>query len=733
MSKIFKIFYDDIKDIFTNFALLIVILALCILPSLYAWFNILASWDPYGNTGNIPIAVVNNDKGAVLSDKDINVGDQLIKKLKKNDSLGWKFVNSDTAKKGLESGKYYATIEIPSNFSSDLLSIISKDTKKAQIIYSVNEKINAIAPKITDKGASTIQLQVNQTVVKTAGEIVFNLLNDAGIKLEEELPKLTKIETSLLDVKNKFSKIDDTIAYASESIEKMDDVINSLNKNMPLIEETITNASNLSSNVGNFLQNTQNNLGQISPIIQRDLQALNSISASAANTASALIDAINSNYEQAPQLIDNLSSKLNNLHNVSGDLVSLLTKLNHISNNANLTETINKLNSVNSKLESSIGFLNNVKNQIEAGEEPSLSNLNTILTVLNDVNSITSNILNNYDSSIKNPINQIFSQGIDVSENVGDLLKNAKNEIPKVKSLLSSLSGFSENAQDTIALANEKIPQAKTILNDLIDAVSKINNSKDTQDLIDFLRNDVMVKADFLESPVDIVQHSLYPMANYGASMTPFYTTLSLWVGILLLTSLLTTEVHVHNHDLENENHDIDEDNDEYTYKPYQVYLGRGLTFLTIALIQALIVSVGDIFILKVKMDNPFLFVLIALFVGTVFNFIVYSLVSIFGNIGKALCVILLVLQVAGSGGTFPIEVTPKFFHILYPFFPFTYGISAMREAIGGIYLPNLSRDLSVLFVFLAASITINIFLKAPINRLFHKFVSKLENSRLTE
>ena len=549
MTKIFKVFYDDIKDIFTNFALLIVVLALCILPSLYAWFNIYASWDPYGNTGNIPIAVVNKDKGTTLSDKNINVGDQVVKKLKDNDALGWEFVNSDYARKGLENGKYYATIEIPSSFSEDLASILSKKTTKAKIIYSVNEKINAIAPKITDKGASSIQSQVNSEFIKTVGEIAFTLLNDTGVKLQEELPKLTKIETSLIDVKNKFATIDNTVKYGSESIEKMNGVINSLNKNMPLIEKTITTASDLSSDASSFLQNTQNNLSDLGPIIKRDLQILNSVSASAANSASALIEAINSNYEDAPQRIDDLTSKLNNLHNVSSNIVGLLTKINQITNGQHLNDSINKLNTINSKLETSINILNTVKSQIEANEQPSLTKLNSMLTLLNDVNSITSNLVNNYDSTIKNPINKILNQGIGVSENVGELLKNAQAEIPKVKSLLASLSGFSENAEGTIALANEKIPEAKAILNDFIDAISKINNSEDTKDLINFLKNDVMTNVDFLKSPVDIVQKTIYPMTNYGASMTPFYTTLCLWVGILLLTSLLTTEVHVKGED----------------------------------------------------------------------------------------------------------------------------------------------------------------------------------------
>ena len=198
-----------------------------------------------------------------------------------------------------------------------------------------------------------------------------------------------------------------------------------------------------------------------------------------------------------------------------------------------------------------------------------------MLTLLNDVNSITSNLVNNYDSTIKNPINN--SKGCGGVMRVAPIgLMYNKKEAFRLGCDCAALthghpSGYISGGMlsciiscITIALANEKIPEAKAILNDFIDAISKINNSEDTKDLINFLKNDVMTNVDFLKSPVDIVQKTIYPMTNYGASMTPFYTTLCLWVGILLLTSLLTTEVHVKG-----------EDDDQY--KPYQVYLGRGL------------------------------------------------------------------------------------------------------------------------------------------------------------
>ena len=120
MKNIFKIYKNDLKDIFTNKVLLVIILGLCVLPSLYAWFNIKASWDPYGNTGNISVAVVNKDLGAEIMNKKVNIGDELVNKLKNNKDLGWKFVDSKKALEGVNDGTYYAYIEIPSNFSENL-------------------------------------------------------------------------------------------------------------------------------------------------------------------------------------------------------------------------------------------------------------------------------------------------------------------------------------------------------------------------------------------------------------------------------------------------------------------------------------------------------------------------------------------------------------------------------------------------------------------------------------
>lgn len=714
MKKIIDIYKKDMKDIFKNYAMLIVVLALCILPSLYAWFNIKASWDPYGNTSNISVAVVNNDKGTTLRDKPINVGDELIDKLKENDNLGWKFVDKSTALKGVKDGTYYASIEIPSNFSTDLTSLITSKVKKGEIIYTVNEKINAIAPKITDKGASTIQLQVNQTVVETVSEILFETFNEIGIELEKQIPKLSDIENTLVEVQGKFVDVNKTVNLASESISKIQNLANDLKKDLPLIQETLKNSKGLSSDVKDFLQSSKGSVNDIIPVIKNDISLINDISTSIVDVSNSLIEAASKGSDEALKLIDNLSVKLNSLSNTNKSLIKFLSKLNAITPNHPLTDTINQLQSIDSKVSQAISALSTAKDQISSGQTPSLDILNKINQVGNDIQGITSNIYSNFDTKITTPINNIFDKGFTVADDVIKVLENAEAKLPQANDILDNVLQLSAKGDEGIKFAKENIPKAEKIINELVSAIKKVNNEDDLSELVSLLKNDIVSEKDFLKEPVTINEHKLYPIKNYGAGMTPFYTVLSLWVGLLLLSSLISAEV-----------------NGEY--KSFEIYFGRGLTYATIAIIQALIVSVGDIYLLGVSVVNPTVLILGSIFTSIVFTFIVYSLISVFGNVGKAFGIVLLVIQVAGSGGTFPIEVTPKFFQMVNPYLPFTYSISMLREAVGGVYQPVLTRDITILSIYIVIFLILSLILKKPLNKLFEGFKNKFSESRLSE
>lgn len=713
MKNIFKIYKNDLKDIFTNKVLLVIIIGLCILPSLYAWFNIKASWDPYGNTGNISVAVINKDSGAEIMNKKVNMGDELVKELKTNKDLGWKFVDRKKALEGVNSGKYYAYIEIPSNFSENLTSLVSKDIKKGTIIYTVNEKINAIAPKITNKGAITIQNEVNQTVVKTVSEVVLKAFKEAGIEIEKQLPKLSTLENNLVEVQGKFKDIDKVVDTAVDATDKVSDIIKDIQNDMPLIKDTITNSKNLSSDIKIFLNDSKTGLSQLSPILKNDLGLISEISSNAKNAVSDLIDAINKGSESAPQLIDNLSTKLSDLASSTNTLTKFLEKLNKLVPGNQLKSVIDSLNSISAKLDTAVSSLQTIKNQVANGEKPPLTNLNNLLKVIGDVNTITSSILNNFDSKIQGPISNIIEDSFKVADNIIAVLDSAEKKLPAVEDILNTTLSFSGSAEKGASFIKEKLPYAKSVVDTLVDSMKKINNSSEINELISLLKSDVLKRSDFLKQPVDLVENRLYPIKNYGSAMAPFYTVLSLWVGILLLMSLLSTNVHG-------------------DYKPNEVYFGRGLTFLTLTIIQALIVSLGDIYFLKVQAVNIPLFILISVFTSIVFTAIVYSLVSIFGNVGKAIGVVLLVIQVAGSGGTFPIQVTPQFFQNVYPLLPFTYAISAMREAVGGIYMPNLTKDISTLAIFIVVFVIFTVFFKKPINKVTEKIQDRFNESDLT-
>lgn len=713
MKNIFKIYKNDLKDIFTNKVLLVIIIGLCILPSLYAWFNIKASWDPYGNTGNISVAVINEDSGAEIMNKKVNMGDELVKELKTNKDLGWKFVDRKKALEGVNSGKYYAYIEIPSNFSENLASLVSKDIKKGTIIYTVNEKINAIAPKITSKGATTIQNEVNQTVVKTVSEVVLKAFKEAGIEIEKQLPKLSTLENNLVEVQGKFKDIDKVVDTAVDATDKVSDIIKDIQNDMPLIKDTITNSKNLSSDIKSFLNDSKTGLSQLSPILKNDLGLISEISSNAKNAVSDLIDAINKGSESAPQLIDNLSTKLSDLASSTNTLTKFLEKLNKLVPGNQLKSVIDSLNSISAKLDTAVSSLQTIKNQVANGEKPPLTNLNNLLKVIGDVNTITSSILNNFDSKIQGPISNIIEDSFKVADNIIAVLDSAEKKLPAVEDILNTTLSFSGSAEKGASFIKEKLPYAKSVVDTLVDSMKKINNSSEVNELISLLKSNVLKRSDFLKQPVDLVENRLYPIKNYGSAMAPFYTVLSLWVGILLLMSLLSTNVHG-------------------DYKPNEVYFGRGLTFLTLTIIQALIVSLGDIYFLKVQAVNIPLFILISVFTSIVFTAIVYSLVSIFGNVGKAIGVVLLVIQVAGSGGTFPIQVTPQFFQNVYPLLPFTYAISAMREAVGGIYMPNLTKDISTLAIFIVVFVIFTVFFKKPINKVTEKIQDRFNESDLT-
>ena len=716
IKNIWTIYKEDLKRIFTNYAALIVILALCILPSLYAWFNIKASWDPYGQeaTSQIKIGVINNDKGTELNGKAINIGDQVIDQLKENDLMGWQFVDEAEGERALEEGTFYATITIPDNFSKDITSLVTSDVKKGQMIYRVNEKINAIAPKLTSKGATGVQENINQTIVETVSGILFEAGKGLGLEIQETvLPQLSHVYDQLEELISKFGDMNSLVQTAHNGGIQLKDLIASIQTDLPLIETTITSAKTTITSLESFMDTSKSALSDFMPTLKNDLLLIQTIADELNTYVSQIEEAILSGSDKAPELIENLITKVESTQSLVRSFVKVLESFNKFPA-GRFDDLISQLQGVNGELDKAKDFLQQLHDTTVNGGEPNLTVLNNIKTLLSSVSSTASAIYNRFDSAIVPSLNNVIDQAYSTATNVLQVLKEAETKLPDVASLLNTAYEGADKGIDAIEYINSKLPEAENKVREVTAKLGDINESQSLQEVLTLLQEAVTERQNFMSSPVDLVEETIFPMHNYGTAMTPFYSVLAQWVGMTLLISMLS--VHA-----------------KGEYRPSEEYFGKFLLFATIALVQGLIIALGDLYLLNIYCVNPGLFIVGILFTSITFTFIVYSLVSVFGNVGKVVSIILLVLQVAGSGGTFPIQLTPKFFQIINPFLPFTYAISFARESIGGIVENVLAKDIIIMCIYSVGAVLISLFLKKPINKLLQGFAEKFEESGLGE
>ncbi|RNB89565.1 YhgE/Pip domain-containing protein [Brevibacillus fluminis] len=714
MNKIGTIYWTDLKKIATNWAAAVVILGLVFLPSLYAWFNIKASWDPYSQTSGIAIAVANNDTGSAIRDKQINLGNEIVNSLKDNKKIGWTFVSEEEAIKGVQEGDYYASIVIPADFSAKIATIMTNNPQKAEIIYTVNEKINAISPKITAKGASGVIEEVNQNFIKTANGTIFRIFNEIGVELQNQLPTIEKLKALVFRLEGMFPEINQAVGRGLTDVERAAQIAAKVQQDLPLVAQLGKDGTDFSNRLGDFLTKSEDALISVSPTIKADLALLQQ-AAAAAEQLAVVLQENKPDPAVAKALIDQTIKRLTVAASVTDKLKQALTRLEDISDGTRLMPAINKLGQAQSRFQEQVATLTKIKNAIDKGEQPAAELVDHMHKLAAETNAIVGDILGRYDSEIQPSVLNAIEQAKKANQRVGAVLTDAVQKLPEVTRVVQDVAKAFATGKKELQTIQQNLPTYEAQLKALATKMRALDKEANLREIIDLLRHDAQKESEFFAEPVVLKENRLFPIPNYGSAMSPFFTTLSLWVGALLLVSLLTVEVH----------------HPETSYRSYQIYFGRFFTFLTIALLQSLFVTLGDIYLLGTYVCNKLWFVLFGLVLSAVFMLIVYTLVSVFGNIGKALAIVLLVLQLAGSGGTFPIQVTPPFFQAIHPFLPFTYAISMMREAVGGILWHVVTRDLMMLAVYVGIFLLLGLALKKVINRASTGFIQKAKESKL--
>ena len=685
MKNIIEIFRKDIKEVFRKTNTWIIIVGLIFLPSMYAWPNILSSWDPYGHTNNIKVAVTSEDDGATVDGKELNLGKSLVEGLKNNKNLDWQFVsNKQQAEDGVRIGDYYASIVVPKNFSQDMTSVSRTEPKRATIEYTVNEKINAISPKITNSGASAIANNISKNFVETANGIIFEKLHEAGIKFEENLPSIEKAKEEIFKLNDNFSTYESTLSELIGKVEYGYNILNNVQNTLPEIDRVATNSIMIADKAGITINNIQGFNERLLPIINNHLNVVEEVSKEANVIAKEL--------QQKPDKTEEIKARqkaLDNRLQASTERLQLVKNIfeyfNKLSSERLFNNQLERVTTLSNDITTIKEVNNNIYNKMDHYDEIADTVKEEFVNKSARVNEVSSNMNSKLNVEVAPLISQVLSKAEVNIDKVSGIIAGAQGELPAVERKLSETEVKISNAYGKLLSLQAQMPSAKSKIQKLTDEIKKADSGINKNQLFNLLKVDYKQQAEFFANPVKLQENKLYHIENYGSAMTPFYTVLSIWVGSLLMSSLLTTKV----------------EDEEKKYKPYQKYFGRGLLFVIISLFQTLIITLGDMYVLGTQATSPYRFVLYALLISLLFSSIIYTIVCILGNVGKAVCIVLLVLQLGSSGGTFPIQMTSEFFQALYPKVPFTYSIGLLREAVGGVYIPAVERDIKILFIYL--------------------------------
>ncbi len=723
MKKAFQIFRRDIKRLFHNTAAMLIVIGVCILPSLYAWFNIAANMDPYVNTADVKIAVANEDTGADNEKMSLNAGNTIISNLKENDQLGWTFVDRSSAIKGVKSGEYYAAIIIPKDFSSSLLSVLSGKIESPQLEYYINEKKNAIAPKFTDTGATTVQQEINDTFASVAAQTISEVIQGSAKDLTGNVNQLNvKINNNLADVKKNIAQYQKVLknfqSTTNESTELIEDTISTLNE----VKDAAASGNSALSDTSSLLKKSRAYAGDFSSTFSENISDGQTVFGDIYQSVSEKLGDFESSAGKANTTIKNSIDSLEDLSEKNAQILNKLSELNATLNSDDTLSTT--VNNEISKLEKQNTSLQELLTSLKTGSSGLENALKTAKTTTKELKSLSSKNKKSLQK-YKNNLNQTLLPGINnsldslsaLSGTLSATLTNISPTIDQInlilKQLDNSLTSTSSALSDTSGVLVTLDKELGNISSDL-----KTLQSSDIYEKILSLRGlDADSISDFMSSPVEIQSETIYSVKNYGSGMTPFYTNLALWVGGLILVSIFKQEV--------------DKDEEVNHFSPSSAYMGRWMLYAAVGLIQGFIVCLGDILLLGVQCVHPVLFTLAGMLCSFIYVSLIYALAITLKHIGKALCVLLIILQIPGSSGTFPIEMTPGFFQALHPLLPFTYGINAMRECVAGMYGNYYIKNLLILLIFIPIAFFIGLVLRPALMNLNHLFDKKLAETDL--
>ena len=686
MRNIWTVFKTDIRTLSKCFFACVVVVAIALLPSLYAWLNIYSNWDPYGNTGGISIAVASLDEGYTDEDGTYeNKGDDVVADLREATSINWVIVDTEEeAKGGVESGDYYAAVVIDKQLSRNMYRMLTDWTGKPAITYYENAKKNAVATKITDTAVETLKRSISENYLEVVIDGIMEQSNLLAADLTADDPEaaVKGVLYQAQDLLHACGRMMDAFEAAGgsgvseSSAAALEAAVASINKNLPDGSQLQQTAAEIQLRLNTALARVERALDRLSSAI--------------------------GNAPELPSAQQQLRDAAAQLEKAADTLETWAAGLEDSGTEAGKTQA-------EAARQTAAECRKTAKQLRALAESPDSADL------LADCDALVKSIRTMVDKipvtskALQKELDTVAGQVADTMEGMAALAGDAK-------AMKTALAETADAVGDTMALLRPATEKLLTSLESTIDDLEGLTTDEYMDTLVDILGGDPAVYGQYFPEMVQTSVNAVYPIANYGSAMTPFYTVLAIWVGGVILSSLI--KIHARTEGL------IDP-------KPAELYFGRYLFFFVLSQIQAAVIVTGDLYILKVQCLHPGMLYLTGALTAFTFSLLIYSLALSFGDVGKAIVVVIMVMQIAGSSGTFPIELLPAIYQKIYRFFPFPYAIDAMRECICGMYGNYYWQQIGFLLLFAAAALLIGLLVRRPFMGLNRFMEEKLEETEL--
>ena len=728
MRNIWRLFASDVKRMGGNTITVLVILGLVLLPSLFTWYNLIACWDVFDHTGRLTVAVANADEGyeSDLVPLELNIGEKLTSALRENDQLNWVFTNEEDAIEGTQSGRYYAAVVIPQDFSRDMMSFFESDAESATLIYYSNDKKSAIAPKVTDQGADQISNQVNRVFTETLSEVALALTSS----LYEYADK-ADIDGSIGKLAAHLAEVSVQLDRTAQTMEMYAQVVDTAQALVDDSSALLAQAKDAAKSVQATAKDAKEESKQTTASLKAALSSLSTALEQSSEGFAAVPDAVDASFDSADNLAGDAAGQLRNrastvdavasrFHDLADDLAKLAELMPEGSIAAQQIADLQQRVENAAQLQDDVrDSLNKAATEIETDNSASKETRAQVHKLADEASASIAAAKDEYESNLKPSLSQLkdtLTDTVAIVTGTGDKLDSVGGKMTGTASTLKDDMG---DAQAELVDASKRLRKAADDVDTLGKDISTALTSGDSAKLRQIIGSNPTAIASALSAPVEIERTAIYPVETFGSAMAPLYTTLGLWIGnLLMMVALRVFPSERTIRELE---------------KPTsaQLFCGRFGVVALISFMQSTVMCLGNLLFVGVQAENPLLYLLCFWIAGLVFAFIIYTLVATFGNLGKALSVILLILQVSGGGGSFPMQLLPESIQMLSPYLPITHVVNAMRAAMFGLYNGDFWTEMGILLLFTVPLILLGLVFRAPIVKVVNLFVEKVESSKV--